>query len=103
MLFVAIIDWYEGKVLEAIRRRPAWHPPEEVKLIGEYWQVGTGQVILVADAPDPISAGIATLPWEDIGHITIAPAMTGLEGMEMLQKWMAEQSSWAKGAQKADR
>jgi hypothetical protein len=90
MLFVAVIDWYDGKVLEAIRRRPNWHPPKEVKLLGEYWQIGTGQVVLIAEAPDPIAAGLATLPWEDIGRITVAPAVTGEEGMDMLKRWLEQ-------------
>jgi hypothetical protein len=88
MLFIAIIDWYDGKVLDAIRRRPDWKPPENVKILSEYWQIGTGQVVLIADAPDPISAGLATLPWEDIGRITVAPVVTGEEGMAMLEKWL---------------
>jgi hypothetical protein len=87
MLFLATIDWYEGKVIEALKRRPGWTPPEGAKILGEYWSIGTGRAIIIAEAPDAITAALTTLPWEDIGHITVAPALTLEEGLKMLKLW----------------
>lgn len=85
MLFLAIISWYEGKVLEALKRRPHWTPPEGVTILGEYWSVGTGQVVMIAEAPDAITAALTTLPWEDIGHISVSPALRPEDGLKMLE------------------
>ncbi len=87
MLFVAIIDWYEGKVLEALERRPHWTPPGEVKILGEYWSIGTGRVVMIAEAPSAMTAALTTLPWEDIGYITVTPALTPEDGLKMLELW----------------
>ena len=74
---------------EAIPRRLQWSPPEGVRPVAEYWLMTpkpTTIAIFEADDVGPIMAIAAD--WDDLYAITVVPAVTAEQGMEMAKKMM---------------
>jgi len=87
MLFVALLT-ARGSVppKETIARRAQWQYPEGVRVVGEYWLQGDPTVIsiLEADSVAPIMA--VTTEWGDAFSITVLPAVTAEEGLELAKQ-----------------
>jgi hypothetical protein len=89
MLFVALLKATGGTPEERIARRAQWQPPEGGQAIAEYWlQTTNPQVVAIfeADSVAPILA--VTAAWGDVFDITVAPAVTAEEGLQLAQQMM---------------
>ena len=88
MLFVALMKARPGTQKERIARRMAWQPPDVGVEVGEeYW----------LQTPDPACVAIFKavrieqiwklfLGWDDLFEISIYPATTAQEGLELLKQ-----------------
>ncbi len=89
MLFVALFRPTEGTPTERIARRVQFQHPEGVKQVAEYWlQTDDPAVIAIfeADSIAPIMA--VTTEWGDVFDITVVPAVTAKEGLELAKQMM---------------
>ena len=89
MLYVALLKAIGGTPKENIARRAQWKYPEGIKPVAEYWlQMGDPSVVSIfeADSIAPIMA--ITTEWGDIFDITVVPAITAEEGIQLAQKMM---------------
>ena len=89
MLFVAVLRPTAGTPEERIARRAQWNYPEGVKLVAEYWlQASDPDVVSIfeADSVAPIMA--ITAEWGDVFDITVVPAITAEEGLELAKQMM---------------
>jgi hypothetical protein len=70
-----------------IARRLEWTTPEGSKILGEYWlQTPDPNVVVVSEA-DHISQILAmTQGWDDVFDISIYPAVSAQEGMELVKQ-----------------
>ena len=87
MLFVAVHKTIAGTPEERIARRAQWQYPEGLKLVAEYWCLANDpQVVTIfeADSVAPILAAAA--PWGDVFDITVVPAITAEEGLQLAQQ-----------------
>lgn len=90
MLFVALLRATGESPKETIARRVQWQYPEGVRVVGEYWLQGDPTVvsILEADSVGPIMA--ITTQWADVFGITVLPAVTAEEGLELAKQMMGD-------------
>ena len=89
MLFVALLKVSEGKTTAALAKRLQWQYPEGMNLIAEYWLNSPDPtVITVFEADSEATVVQYTVEWSDYFAITIVPAITVEEGMEMGKKMM---------------
>ena len=89
MLFVAWAKLKAGTMEERLSRRAQWQYPEGLRVIAEYWPIGSEyRVICIAEADSiaPIMAAVA--PWDDIFDFTITPAVIAEEGLELAKQIM---------------
>jgi hypothetical protein len=89
MLFVALLKATASTPKERIARRAQWQYPEGVRVVAEYWlQTADPTVISIfeADSVAPIMATLAD--WGDVFDITVVPAITAEEGLQLAQQMM---------------
>jgi hypothetical protein len=68
----------------ALMRRAAWHYPEGVKVIAEYWPVwGDYQVITAFAAESFAPIMEVEFEWNDVFDVTVVPAVSAEEGMRI--------------------
>jgi len=91
MLFVSLLKVKSGTMKERIPRRVGWQYPDGMRMVAEYWlQTSDPAVITVAEADSvaPIMAAVAQ--WDDVFDITVVPAVTAEEGLQLAQQMMQE-------------
>lgn len=89
MLFAVLLKVRAGTVKERMARRVQWEYPKGVRLVAEYWLQTTdpaGISIIEADNIAPIMAAVAA--WDDVFDITIVPAVTAEEGLQLAKQMM---------------
>lgn len=89
MLFAALLKVRAGTAMERTARRLEWQYPEGMRPVAEYWLQTTdpaGIVIVEADNIAPIMAAVAA--WDDVFDITVVPAITAQEGLELARQMM---------------
>lgn len=89
MLFVALLSVRAGTSKERIGRRMEWKHPEGARLVAEYWlQTPDPAVISImeADHIGPIMA--ATSEWDDVFNVSVFPAITAEDGLNLVKKMM---------------
>jgi len=89
MLFVALLKVRSGTIKERMARRLQWQPPEGMRPVAEYWlQTPDPSVISIseADSVAPIMAALAA--WDDVFDITVVPAISAEEGIELAKQMM---------------
>ena len=87
MLFVALCKVRAGTVQERTARRLEWKVPEGSKILGEYWLQATDPNVVVVSEADHISQIWAmTQGWDDVFEISVYPAVTAEEGIELLKQ-----------------
>jgi len=75
--------------MERVARRVQYQHPEGVRTIAEYWlQTDDPHVVAIfeADSIAPIMA--MTAEWGDMFDITVVPAITAEEGIELAKQMM---------------
>ena len=74
-------------VPQIIARRAEWQYPEGIKPIAEYWLAGPGtedpNVVSIIEAADSRPIYAMAMAWRDVFDISIRPAITVEEGLEM--------------------
>ena len=89
MLFVSLLKVRSGTLKERIARRAQWQYPEGMRMVAEYWlQTPDPNCISIAEADSiaPIMAALAE--WDDVFDITVIPAITAEEGLELAKQMM---------------
>jgi len=91
MLFVAMntVRGDTGNSKERIARRIQWQYPEGMNVLGEYWlQTPDPVVIMIFEADDIAPIMAATAEWDDCLNITVVPAISAKDGLELAKKMM---------------
>ena len=90
MLFVTLLSLKPtAKPGEALQRRKEWKQPEGLKSIAEYFLQTTSPSVISIDEADNIAPIMAaTMPWIDLFDITVVPAISAEEGLELLSQMM---------------
>ena len=87
MLFVALLKVTGGTVEERIGRRMEWQFPEGIQPVAEYWLQGVDPaVIAVFEAENNAPIMALTTAWADMFDITVVPAVTGEQGLELAKQ-----------------
>jgi len=89
MLFATLCKVRAGTAKERMARRLEWQFPEGVRVVAEYWlQTNDPQVVLIieADSVAPIIA--ATAAWDDVFYMTVVPAITAEEGLQLAKQML---------------
>ena len=87
MLFVALLKAKGGTIESRIAHRAGWQYPEGVKPVAEYWlQTNDPDVISVFEADNIAQIMAITSEWGDEFEITVTPAITGEEGLALVQQ-----------------
>jgi hypothetical protein len=81
---------------EAITRRVQWEPSEGSQILGEYWlqtnDPALPSVISVFEIDDMAGVMENFAAWDDIFEITVVPAVSAEEGLQMAQQMMDQQN-----------
>ena len=87
MLFVALFKPKAAPIRERIARRMAWQsPPGGAEQVAEYWLQSPDPAVITVFKADHIGQIWASLEgWDDLFDITIHPAVTAEEGLELLK------------------
>ena len=89
MLYVALMKIGEGKLREALAKRLQWQIPEGMNLVAEYWLQTPDPNVVAAFETDNIAPMMQLeAEWDDIFAITIVPAVSAEEGLELAKKTM---------------
>ena len=87
MLFVALLKAHPGNAQERSQRRVEWELPEGIKVKGEYWLQAADPAVVVVFEANHISELWALFnPWNDFFEISVYPAVSADEGLEMLKQ-----------------
>ncbi len=93
MLFTALLKVREGSTTnERIVRRAQYRYPEGAKPVTEYWLQTTDPSLpnvvatYEAESVEPILALLSD--WDDHFHITVVPAITAEDGLEVIEQMM---------------
>ena len=87
MLFVALLKAKGGTIESRTAHRASWQYPEGVKPVAEYWlQTNHPDVISVFEADDIAQIMAISSEWGDEFEITVVPAITGEEGLALVQQ-----------------
>lgn len=87
MLFVALCKVKAGTTQERTARRLEWKWPEGSKVLAEYWlQTPDPNTIVVAEADHIGQIWAMTQGWDDVLDITVYPAVTAEEGIELAKQ-----------------
>ena len=87
MLFAALLKAHPGTVQERAARRVEWQHPEEIQVVAEYWlQTSHPQVIAIFEADHVGEIMGMTAAWTDVFDITVVPAVTAEEGLQLVQE-----------------
>ena len=87
MLFACLMSVKSGTAKERIARRAEWKYPDGIKVVGEWWpQTPHPACITIceADSIAPIMAAVAD--WDDVFNITVVPAVSAEEGLQLAQQ-----------------
>jgi hypothetical protein len=89
MLFVATLKATGGTEAERTARRLEWDYPEGVKPIAEYWIMGGDVTVVSVFETNDVAPIMATLAaWSDVFDISVAPAVTAQQGMQLAQQML---------------
>lgn len=78
-----------GTEEERITRRLQWQSPAGIRVVGEYWlQASNPNVIIICETDSVVPMMQATTAWNDVYDITVIPAITAEEGMELAKQMM---------------
>ena len=90
MLFISVFTWEPEKRDEVVKRRKTEKiPPEGLKIIGEWADLGSNRVFRLFDVTDPEVILAASFPWNDLGNVELVPVMETEEVLKLLPKSVA--------------
>ena len=73
---------------QRIARRVGWNYPTGVRVLGEYWLMSTNPaaLILISESDDASSILSAIAEWDDVLDLTVVPAVTAEQGLELAKQ-----------------
>ena len=88
MLFVALFKSRPGTLQQRIARRMAWQAPQVgAEAVAEYWLQTPDPAVVAVFKADHIGQIWAVFAgWDDFFDISIYPATTAQEGLELLKQ-----------------
>jgi hypothetical protein len=90
VLFVNLMTLKSGlsreQINEAAQRRARWKYPPELKLVAEYWILGSPNIIAIIDADHVGDILQATYAWSDAFDIQTHPVLSVEDGLRALQQ-----------------
>ena len=87
MLLVSIAKVKAGTESERLKRRAQWKYPEGMRVLAEYWPIGSEYAAITIAEVDDIAAAMASVvAWNDVFDLTITPAITAEEGLAVAQR-----------------
>jgi len=87
VLFIALMKVRAGTEEERILRRLHWEDPDGLHVVAEYWlHTNNPQIILVFQAESYVPISQVISAWDDIFEITVFPAMTAEQGLDMARQ-----------------
>jgi len=91
MLFAAVLKLKAGTSQERVARRMKWQMPEGMKPVAEYWlQTVDPHVISIFEADSVAPIMEIFVGWDDFFDITVVPAVTAEDGLELVKQMMQE-------------
>ena len=79
---------------ERIARRVRWEYPAGIRLVAEYWAMSTdAAVVAVAEADDVAPILGAIVDWDDVFELTVIPALTAEQGLQLAKQMQAGASA----------
>ncbi|NBJ13038.1 DUF3303 family protein [Microvirga arsenatis] len=69
---------------ERIARRMSWQYPAGMQMVAEYWPMSTEVAVAAADHVASIMQAI--VDWDDVFDLSVVPAMTAEQGLEMAKQ-----------------
>jgi len=90
MLFVTLLSPKPTYIpAQSSQRRMEWKYPQGIKPVAEYWlQTNTPHVIAIYEADDITPMMEINEAWGDIYDITVVPAISAEEGLNLLASQM---------------
>ena len=90
MLFVALFSLKpDASPAQSLPRRMELKPPEGIKPVAEYWlQHNNPRIIVVFEADNIAPIMAMNIQWADIFDITVVPAVTAEQGLELAKQMM---------------
>lgn len=83
MLYVSLLRAKRALSFEALSRRAQWHPPNDVRIIAEYWLSSRNPtVIVICEANSESTVIAANTDWSDLFDVTVVRATTAEHGLE---------------------
>jgi hypothetical protein len=88
MLFVALMKARPGTQAARSARRLVWQAPDVgAEVLGEYWlQTSDPACVAVFKADSCAQMWAAFTPWDDLFDVSIYPAVSAQEGLELLKQ-----------------
>ena len=87
MLFVTLCKVKAATTRERTARRLEYKYPEGLKVIAEYWLQSEDPSVIVITESDSAAVGFAALSaWDDVFSMTVIPAITAEEGLQMARQ-----------------
>ena len=95
MLFVIMGKPKAGSTTkERVARRINWRYPEGIRVSAEYWlMTSEATLITVAETDDVSSIMKGIADWDDVFDLTVVPAMTAEQGLELARQMQAGSSA----------
>ena len=91
MLFAVLLKAKGATPAERTARRLQWQYPEGLRPVAEYW-LGSAElsVIAIVEADDVRPLTAVTMQWGDVFDVTVVPAITAEEGLQLAQQMMQQ-------------
>ncbi|MGO4525158.1 DUF3303 domain-containing protein [Microvirga sp. 2MCAF35] len=78
---------------ERITRRMSWGYPMAMRMIAEYWPMPTEIAVFAIEEFDNVASLMAAIvDWDDVVDLTVMPAMTAKQGLELARQMPASSS-----------
>ncbi len=89
MLFVTLGKPKPGSTTkQRVARRVGWKYPAGVRVLGEYWLLteDPATLIMISESDSVASVMNAIAEWDDVFDLTVVPAMTAEQGLELAKQ-----------------
>jgi hypothetical protein len=88
MLFVTVGREKAGSTTKSrVARRVNWKYPQGVRVLGEYWLLSSDPaLIMIAESENVASLMMGLAEWDDLLDMTIMPALSSEQGLELAKQ-----------------
>jgi hypothetical protein len=95
MLFVIMAKAKTASTIkERVARRQNWEVPSGLRVGAEYWLLTSEPAMIAAVEADDLGTILTAIAdWDDVFDVTVVPAMTAQQGLELAKRMGAGSSS----------